>query len=122
MNQNEITYHRNFSRNYYKKLKDKLFGILGGKKCTCKDSLCICHGMCNVEDERCLQFDHINGGGRQSYKINGPYKMWKYYADNPEIANKELRVLCSNYNSYKKHIKKEFPFGNKNAKRKPNKE
>lgn len=106
----------NPQQKYFKKTKESLFNILGGKICNCTDSRCFCKGKCKVIDERCLQFDHINGGGSKQYKKIGPYSLWIYYVKNPEIAKQDIQILCSNCNSCKKHISKQFPYLNKNAK------
>jgi hypothetical protein len=82
-------------KEYQRKIKDKLFEILGGK---------ICIG-CGEKDESVLHFDHINGGGLQDYKRfeNHTDRMRAYYVKNPELAKETLQVMCSNCNWKKKH-------------------
>ena len=91
-------YRREWQRNKRYMMKQKLFEILGGKKCV----------KCGFTDERALQFDHINGGGyseRKSYLSNYTGMILLYYRD-PNIKNK-LQVLCANCNWIKRHENKE---------------
>ena len=79
-------------------LREKLFNILG--------HICIRWGF---SDKRALQFDHKNGGGiKDVKKFNGNYEMYRYYKNNPEIAKKELQVLCANCNWIKRAENKEY--------------
>ena len=81
----------------YKKYKDKLFEILGGKKCK----------ICGFNDERALQFDHINGGGTTEFrKYGNGISMLSRHLKDPNVRNK-LQVLCSNCNWIKRVENKE---------------
>lgn len=73
-----------------------MFSILGGKQCV----------ICGCLDVRCLQFDHINGGGCKESRIMGN-KMLKHYINNPEEAKAKLQVLCANCNWIKRYINNE---------------
>jgi hypothetical protein len=78
---------------YYKR-RGKIFSILEEYKCR----------RCNESDWRCLQLDHVNGGG--SYfrkKIGGQSSMYSFYIRNPVIAKQELQVLCANCNIKKRY-------------------
>lgn len=77
-------------------LRSKLFEILGGAKCV----------KCGYSDSRALQFDHVNGGGRQETKGDYNGNLYGYllkYVNNPELAKSTFQVLCSNCNWIKRH-------------------
>ena len=77
---------------------DKLYNILGGKKCN----------MCGFTDHRALCFDHINGGGRRDVEKCGGHRMMvTKYVNDPEMARNELQILCHNCNWIKKDLNKE---------------
>lgn len=82
-------------RSYTRLVKQKLFEILGGKKCV----------SCGITDERVLQFDHIDGGGRQDVKrFTGHLdRLRAYYTQNPKIARMSLQIHCANCNQIRKH-------------------
>lgn len=89
------------NKNYVIKTRDQLFEILGGK-------LCI---GCGETDERCLQFDHKNGGGRKDVeKHKSSREMYRYYIANPDIAKETLQVMCANCNWKKKFDNNESTF------------
>lgn len=89
---------------YIQSKKIKLMEILGGVKCSNPD--CLVTGGCR--DIRCLQFDHINGGGRKESESVGNRQMMFNYLNNPNLAKKNLQVLCANCNWIKKHVNKEY--------------
>ena len=63
---------------------------------------------CGFSDKRALQFDHINGGGNNDrLKFNDAYKLYEFYLNRPELASKELQILCANCNWIKKDENKE---------------
>lgn len=76
------------------KLRQKLFNILGGAVCK----------TCGENTLELLQFDHINGGGKQE-RILFKNRNLEYYAKYPDEAIKILQVLCAMCN-WKKEIKK----------------
>ena len=82
-------------KQHQRKVKDKLFEILGGQKCI----------RCGFSDSRALQFDHINGGGikDQIRHTRHTDRMRAYYVKNIEEAKQTLQVLCANCNWIKKH-------------------
>ena len=78
-----------------KERTQKLFEILGGKKCI----------KCNEKREYCLQFDHKNGGGKKEIKKLGSSRQFiKFYVKNPDLARKTLQILCANCNWEKRRI------------------
>jgi hypothetical protein len=92
---------RKHNKNFVINTRNKLFEILGGK-------LCI---GCGETDERCLQFDHINGGGRKDVeKHKSSSEMYRYYIANPDIAKETLQVMCANCNWKKKFDNNESTF------------
>lgn len=73
--------------------------LLGGLHCR----------LCGFNDYRALEFDHINGGGKNDkVKRGGNKAMYIHYLNHPEEAKQTLQVLCSNCNSIKKHSKREY--------------
>ena len=83
------------SEKFYSTLKEKLFDILGGKICSnCgfKDERAL--GVCHVHNEDI--FDNIRRGGSAS--------SWGKYISEPDLAKKELRVLCLNCNEIRQPI------------------
>jgi len=84
---------------YKKKIRQSLINMLGGE--------CI---QCGFRDYRALQIDHIGGGGSSGKrrKLGGyHYTEYKKYTENPELANKEIQVLCANCNYIKRYTHKE---------------
>ncbi|MEK6866637.1 MAG: hypothetical protein AABX46_04225, partial [Thermoproteota archaeon] len=74
---------------FYSSLKEKLFEILGGKTCS----------SCGFKDERALGFNHIHDGDAfDSIRRGGFASSWGKYISEPELARKDLRVLCLNCN------------------------
>lgn len=87
---------RKYHNKHYHIMKNKLFDILGGKRCV----------ICGFSDIRALQFDHINGDGykeRRKCAITYYYK----YINDPELAKKKFQVLCANCNWIKRYENKE---------------
>ena len=66
-----------------------MFEILGGKTCS----------SCGFKDERALGFNHINNEDTfDSIGRGGFASSWGKYISEPELARKDLRVLCLNCN------------------------
>lgn len=87
-----LTIQRSHSNRYYIRNREILFQLLGDK--------CV---ICGFSDKRALEFDHINGGGSKQRKIlNSSKGIHAYYAERPELAKKELQVLCANCNRIKR--------------------
>jgi CxxC-x17-CxxC domain-containing protein len=83
------SFYSNGSAKFYSSLKEKLFEILGGKTCS----------NCGFKDERALGFNHIDDGDAfDSIRRGGFASSWGKYISEPELARKDLRVLCLNCN------------------------
>ena len=103
-------YYSNASKKFYDTIKEKLFEILGGKKCH----------SCGFRDQRALgftlkgdpsTFDEIRRGGFAA--------SWGKYISKPDLARKEIQILCLNCNAIrepkvksnsKKEVKKKSKF------------
>lgn len=82
-------FYSNGSDKFYSSLKEKLFEILGGKTCS----------SCGFKDERALGFNHVNDEDAfDSIRRGGFASSWGKYISEPELARKDLRVLCLNCN------------------------
>ncbi|MBA0908882.1 MAG: hypothetical protein CK527_06120 [Nitrosarchaeum sp.] len=82
-------FYSNGSEKFYSSLKEKLFEILGGKLCS----------NCGFNDERALGFNHISDvDAFDSIRRGGFASSWGKYISEPELARKDLRVLCLNCN------------------------
>ena len=92
----------NYCQNHTRKLRIikervRLMKLLGGVLCN----------RCKINDYRCLQFDHINGGGTKDKKNHNGHLHIKYL-NNPNLAKKILQVLCANCNWIKRWTFLEF--------------
>ena len=90
---------RNWRRGYLKKIRLKIFAILGNQ--------CL---RCGFDDYRALQIDHVNGGGKKDQQKRG--KGENYYLrilKDIENGNKDLyQTLCANCNFIKRNERKEW--------------
>lgn len=80
-----------------RKLRMKIIVLLGGK--------CI---QCGESDVRCLQIDHINGGGGKERKS---LSVWKYYQkvlESVKMNKREYQCLCANCNFKKRNAKNQL--------------
>ena len=81
------------ARDYNKKKKSYLLGLLGNK--------CI---KCGFDDSRALQIDHINGGGyieRKSYNLS-PRKYYSNILQSVLNNENKYQLLCANCNWIKR--------------------
>jgi len=66
--------------------------------------------MCGERDLRCLQLDHINGGGNResktAFNLNRK-NMYRYYLRNPKELYEKFQLLCANCNWKKRYDKHE---------------
>jgi CxxC-x17-CxxC domain-containing protein len=93
-------FYSNGSEKFYSSLKEKLFEILGGKTCS----------SCGFKDERALGFNHINDEDAfDSIRRGGFASSWGKYISEPELARKDLRVLCLNCNEIRQPPAKNEP-------------
>lgn len=92
-------------RNHWKEKKLEIIRLLGGK---CSNPNCLVIGGCN--DVRCLQIDHINGGGVYHSKRRGTGGVWLDVLKEIKSGNsKNYQLLCANCNWIKKSDKNENP-------------
>ncbi|MCV0373328.1 MAG: hypothetical protein K5793_07235 [Nitrosarchaeum sp.] len=85
------------SEKFYNSLKEKLFEILGGKMCS----------SCGFRDSRALGFAHVyDGEAFDQIRRGGFASSWGKYISDPDLAKKELRVLCLNCNEIREPPRK----------------
>ena len=84
------------SEKFYSSLKGKLFEILEGKVCS----------SCGFRDERALGFINIYDSTFDRIGRGGSASSWSKYISEPELARKELRVLCLNCNEIREPVHK----------------
>ena len=77
----------------YTKRRLKIIELLGGK---CSNPNCLVVGGC--KDVRCLQFDHINGGGSEQRRHLGSVSLLKYILEHLD----EFQLFCANCNWIKR--------------------
>ena len=100
------SFYADGSEKFYASLKEKLFEILGGKICT----------SCGFKDERALGFCHVYDSELfDNVRRGGFASSWGKYISDPDLARKDLRVLCLNCNEIRQPISKP-----KETKPKPN--
>ncbi|HSG73943.1 MAG TPA: CxxC-x17-CxxC domain-containing protein [Nitrosopumilaceae archaeon] len=81
----------NDSNSFYSTLRNKLFSVLGEK--------CV---NCGFEDERALGFEQTDDVSSFDYiQRAGAASSWEKYVSDPELAKKELQVICLNCNMIK---------------------
>ncbi len=84
-------YFEGGSDTFYANLREKLFEILGDKKCT----------NCGFSDERALGFSDVDDEGAFGNIRRGGSVSWGKYISDPDLARKKLQVLCLNCNQTK---------------------
>jgi hypothetical protein len=84
---------RQSTNNYRTKLREKAIQVLGGK-CA----------RCPVDDFRCLQIDHVNGGGTKERSRIGPLAIYRKIIRGAS----GYQLLCANCNWIKRFDEKEF--------------
>ena len=79
--------------NRRRKTRLELMQILGPLKCV----------NCGFNRIEALQIDHIDGFGYQERRIffKTSFKLYRFYLCNPELAKKNLQILCANCNIIK---------------------
>jgi hypothetical protein len=111
---NRERYLKNYSKNedyriknrskekmWYKGLRDKVFKLLGNK---CVNPFNIEHSDIFLTDVRCLQVDHIHGGGYKQRKQMTTKQYFEYILEHPN----EFQLLCANCNQIKRYANDEF--------------
>lgn len=81
----------------YDRRRSAILELLGG---TCN--------KCGFSDERALQIDHVNGGGRDDKARFSSTSI--YYKHILEVEGKGYQLLCANCNWIKRHENKELPY------------
>jgi len=83
---------------YLQKLRMEIFQLLGNK---CSNPNCLIPGRCS--DLRCLQIDHINGGGNQERKeAGGTFPYYRLILKKLKEGSLDYQLLCANCNWIKK--------------------
>ena len=78
---------------WHRKQRKEIIELLGSK-CT----------KCGESDWRCLQIDHINGGGHKEMKSFNNYGRYiKYISQKIQSGSKDYQLLCANCNQKKRY-------------------
>lgn len=85
-------YKNNYLTEKHRENRKQAMNVLGG----------VCR-RCGMDDERCLQIDHINGGGRKEIMAMSAYTRYMWIRNNSEEAKRKYQVLCANCNWIKRH-------------------
>ena len=102
-------YYSKGTPKFYETIKEKLFEILGGAKCH----------SCGFRDQRALGFTYKGETTTfDQVKRGGFAASWGKYISNPDLARKEIQILCLNCNAIREPILKDKP---KNIERKKSK-
>lgn len=99
-------YDRLYAREHRKLLRIKILELLGNK---CSNPDCAIPG--GMDDLRCLQIDHVNGGGNREKvgKLHDGYKYYKMILKKITEGSKDYQLLCANCNWIKRCKNHEFP-------------
>lgn len=93
-------------REYRDRIRLEIIRLLGGK---CSNPNCLIPNGCS--DIRCLQIDHVNGGGRKELeKFNSRVLYYKFVLEQIKSGSKDYQLLCANCNWIKKYENKESTF------------
>ena len=92
--------HRGYSREYYRRLRTETLRLLGNK--------CI---VCGESDWRCLQVDHVNGGGCSSRRENCSTSFYVKILQEIKNGSKDYQCLCANCNWKKRYTNNEVLAG-----------
>jgi len=87
--------HPEYFRNQTHKYRMKIIEMLGGH--------CV---RCGEDDWRCLQTDHIDGGGNKDFHNGGNARYCRIIREIKENPNK-FQLLCANCNWRKRYENKE---------------
>lgn len=90
-----LTGDKDAHRNWCRRRRLKVLAVLGGK--------CV---RCGYTDNRALQIDHINGGGRRD---DSRRSLNSFYNDVMAKAGIEYQCLCANCNAIKRWENNEVP-------------
>lgn len=92
------------AKTIHQKIRNEIIGLLGGK---CSNPNCaVPNGM---TDKRCLQIDHINGGGcKEARKFSAGSIYYKHILEQIKAGSKDYQLLCANCNWIKRCEKREY--------------
>jgi len=86
-----------YNKDHYKKIKNEIFDLLGGK--------CV---VCGFSDRRILQIDHVHGGGKKEYRSFGFGLVFLLVVlKKIQDGSKDYQLLCPNHNWLKRVENKE---------------
>ena len=91
-----------YTKKTYEKLRLEIITLLCSK---CSNPYNLNHGDF-IADVRCLQIDHVNGGGSKLL-TKSPYKEYKRIRDEIKSGSKDYQLLCANCNWIKRRINNE---------------
>jgi hypothetical protein len=92
-----------YLKKYYINQRTQIFTLLGNK---CSNPKCLVIGGCT--DVRCLQVDHVNGGGVKERKsFTSQYAYYKFVLNQIKAGSKDYQLLCANCNQIKRIENKE---------------
>jgi hypothetical protein len=89
---------RESKQKYYRSLKLKIFELLGNK---CSNPNCLVpNGCTNI---RCLQIDHVHGGGQiERHKFPSHKMFYLHVLKQIKLGSKDYQLLCANCNWIKR--------------------
>lgn len=97
-------FRKQYERGRHIRNRELAISVLGGKCASC-----------GMNDKRCLQIDHINGGGTKELRDIGSYAICRWIRGNPEEAKTKYQILCANCNWIKKYENKNGEGGGRRA-------
>jgi hypothetical protein len=78
------------------KVKQEIFELLGNK---CSNPYNIDHGPIFLTDNRCLQVDHVYGGGRKEFRrFKSTEQYYAFVLAQIKVGSKDYQLLCANCN------------------------
>lgn len=88
----------------HQKTRDEIIKLLGSK---CSNSNCLVPDGC--KDPRCLQIDHVNGGGnKEAKKFSAGSIYYKHILEQIKVGSKDYQLLCANCNWIKRNENREY--------------
>jgi hypothetical protein len=85
------------NKGYQHDRKKEVFDLLGNK---CANPNCLVPDGC--KDVRCLQIDHINGGGKKELESTNRYSYYVMVQKKIKEGSKDYQLLCVNCNWIKR--------------------
>lgn len=100
-------YMKKYYHNNREKIRKKMAARIKFWKKAVFDKLGNECSKCGVDDERCLQIDHVNGGGGKEWAIlRSRTKLYKKVLEDTEGM---YQTLCANCNWIKRYENDEWP-------------